>query len=107
MAIDLTSPVQPAFGAVTGAGTTCTQIRGLPGHVCKILASGAIRIFNGVEEGGAAPGASKRLELTADEAAQGYSITFGGRVSAGDYATVCISAASGTVDVRASSEPAR
>jgi len=107
MAIDLTSPVQPAFGAVTGAGTTCTQIQGLPGHLCKILASGAIHVYNGVIEGGAAPGASKRLELTADEAAKGYSVAFGGRVSAGDYATVCVSAASGTVTLRVSSEPTR
>jgi len=105
MAIDLTSPVQPAFGAVTGAGTTCTQIRGLPGHLCKILASGAIRVFNGIAEGGDTPGASNRLELTAEEAAKGYSVRFGGRISTGDYATVCVSAASGTVTVRASSEP--
>lgn len=105
MAIDLTGSPQPAFGTSASAGTTCTQIRGLPGYKCKIIADGAIYLFNGVEDTGTVAGATERIALSAAEAAQGYEVTFGGKVGAADYATVCVAAQATTVALRASSEP--
>lgn len=106
MALDLTGSPQPAYATDATAGTTCTQIRGIPGYRFKIIADGIIYVFNGVAEAGAAPAAGLRMELSAAEAAQGYEGVFGGKVGAADYATVCVAAAAGTVVLRASSEPA-
>jgi len=105
MAIDLTGDPQPAFGTAAAAGTTCTEIQGLPGYKCKIIADGAIYIFNGVGDGGTVPAAANRIALSAAEAAQGYEVTFGGKVGAAQHATVCVAAQASTVALRASSEP--
>ena len=104
MAIDLTGKIQPAFGTDATADTTCTQIRGNKGHTIKILADGIIYLFNGIDDGEAAPAAASLLELSAAEAAQGYVVTLGERLEDLGYATVCIAAKAGTVNLRVSSE---
>jgi hypothetical protein len=91
-------------------GTTCTQIRGDVGTTVTILASGAIYIFNDVAEGGDAPAAGLRLELSADEASQGIKLSVGRAVVGGRVArrnaggTICIAAKTGTVSVRVVAE---
>lgn len=105
MALDLTTDPQPAFAAVTGAGTTCTEIRGKPFSSVNIYATGAVYLFNGVAEGGAAPAATARAAKTAAQMSSGWPGTFGGPVAGQSYATICIAAQSGTVDITAETVP--
>lgn len=105
MAIDLTSDPQPAFGSESSVGTDCTQIRG-PAHTgVAIFATDAVYVFNGIDEGGAAPAATARKGYTSTQAASGIQLVFGGRVAGQDYATVCIAAQTGTVTVEAYTLP--
>lgn len=105
MALDLTGEPQPTFASQTGAGTTCTEIRGHPHTTVAIYATGAIYAFNGVAEGAAAPGATLRKAYTATQAAQGVLLTLGGSVAGQTYGTVCVAAQTGTVDLEAHSVP--
>ena len=69
MAIDLTTDPQPAFGSESSVGTDCTQIRG-PAHTgVAIFATDAVYVFNGIDEGGAAPAATARKGYTSTQAA--------------------------------------
>jgi hypothetical protein len=105
MAIDLTSDPQPAFGSESSVGTDCTQIRG-PAHTgLAIFATGAVYVFNGVAEGGAAPAATARKSFGSDQAGSGIQLVFGGAIAGASYATVCIAAQTGTVDVEAYTLP--
>ena len=103
-AIDLTSGPLPRFGTEASAGTTCTQIRAAPGLRVKVLADGACYVFNGVDQGSAAPAAALRWELSASEAAAGFDFIVGGAGPGVNYGTICIAAKTGTVSVRASAE---
>jgi len=100
----------PRFATDTGVGTTCTQIRAEAGVSVTILASGAIYLFNGVAEGGSVPAVTSRIELSADEAAQGIKIKVGrvyinGRMTRmGIGGTICVAAKTGTVTVRVIAE---
>lgn len=105
MALDLTTGPHPAFAAATGAGTTCTQVRGTPGHGVAIFATGAVYLFNGVDEGAAAAASTARKAYTAAQAASGIIHTFGGKVAGQSYATVCVAAQTGTVDLEAHDIP--
>ena len=105
MALDLTSSPQPAFAAVTGATTTCTQIRGNAHSGVAIYATGAVFVFNGVDDGGAAPSATSRKAYTSAQAAAGIQLMLGGKVAGSAYATVCVAAQTGTVDIEAHSIP--
>ena len=105
MAIDLTSDPQPAFGAETSVGTDCTQIRG-PAHTgLAIFATGAVHVYNGVDEGGTVAAATARKSFTSDQASSGIQLVLGGNIAGASYATVCISAQTGTVDVEAYTLP--
>ena len=105
MALDLTGSPQPAFAAATGAGVTCTQIRGHAHTAVAIYATGAIFVFNGVNEGDAAPIATLRKAYTSAQAAAGIQLVLGGKVQGATYATVCVAAQTGTVDLEAHSIP--
>ena len=106
MAIDLTGKTQPAFGTDATADTACTQIRCNPGHKCKIIADGAIYVFNGVDDTDPVASAADRIALSAAEAAQGYETIIGEPLGVGiNYGTVCVAAQASTVVLRASSEP--
>jgi hypothetical protein len=105
MAINITGDPQPAFGAETGVGTDCTQIRG-PAHTgVAIFATDAVYVYNGVAEGGTVAASTARKAYTSTQAASGIQLVFGGRVSGETYATICISAQTGTVDVEAYTLP--
>lgn len=105
MALDLTADPQPAFAAVTGAGTTCTEIRGIPHTSVNVYATGAVYLFNGVAEGAAAPAAALRAAKTADQMSSGWPGTFGGPIAGQTYATICIAAQASTVDITAETVP--
>ena len=106
MALDLTTDPQPAFAAVTGAGTTATQIRATPHTTIVIYATAAIYAFNGIEDGGTAPGATARKAFTATQAGGGMVFVVGGAGPGVTYGTICIAAQTGTVDIEAYSVPA-
>jgi hypothetical protein len=77
-----------------------------PAHTgVAIFATDAVYVFNGVDEGGAAPAATARKGYTSTQAASGIQLVFGGRVAGQDYATVCIAAQTGTVTVEAYTLP--
>ena len=105
MALDLTSGAQPAFAAVTGAGTTATQIRATPHTTVVIYASAAVYAFNGVADGGTAPGATLRKAFSATQASGGLVFVVGGPVAGASYGTVCVAAQTGTVDLEVYSIP--
>jgi hypothetical protein len=105
MALDLTSDPQPAFAAETGVGTDCTQIRGPAFTSVVVYATGAVYLFNGVAEGGTVAASTARKALTATQAAAGAVLVLGGPVAGQSYATVCIAAQTGTVDVEAYTVP--
>jgi hypothetical protein len=100
-AIDLTTTglTLPAYKGKTGAADTCTEIRAPAGHEIRIVATGAIFLFNEVADGAAAPAATARIALTADVAAAGYATRVGGPNQGTTYGTVCVAAQSGTVDL--------
>jgi hypothetical protein len=99
MAIDLTAAnvIRPTYKGVAAAGTTCTQIQAPPLHEIRIVASGAIYIFNNVADGGSAPDETGRIPITADVAAAGWTTRVGGADAGKSYGTVCVAAQSGTV----------
>ncbi len=100
MAIDITNTsILPAFRAVAAADTTCTQIRVPPHHRVRVFADAAIYLFNGVEDGGTAAGATLRKELTAAQASAGYETIAGGAGPGVAYATICVAAQTGTARV--------
>ena len=105
MALDLTTDPQPAFAAVTGAGTTATQIRAIPHSTVVLYASGAIFAFNGVADGGTAPGATARKAFSATQAGGGMVFVVGGAGPGTTYGTICVAAQTGTVDLEAYSVP--
>ena len=105
MALDLTSGAQPAFAAVTGAGTTATQIRATPHTTIVVYCSAAVFAFNGVADGGAAPAATLRKAFSATQASGGLVFVVGGPIAGERFGTVCIAAQSGTVDIEAYSIP--
>ena len=105
MALDVSTGDQPAFAAVTGAGTTATQIRATPHTTVVIYASAAIFAFNGVADGAAAPGATLRKAFTATQAGGGIVQVVGGPIAGASYGTVCVAAQTGTVDLEVQSIP--
>lgn len=105
MALDLTTDPQPAFAAVTGAGTTATQIRAIPHSTIVLYATAAIYAFNGVADGGTAPAATARKAFTATQAGGGMVFVVGGAGPGVTYGTVCVAAQTGTVDLEAYTVP--
>lgn len=105
MALDLTTDPQPAFAAVTGAGTTATQIRAIPHSTIVVYATAALYAFNGVADGAAAAGATARKAFSSTQAGGGMVFVVGGAGPGTTYGTICIAAQTGTVDIEAYSIP--
>tara|TARA_Y100000593_G_C4061550_1_gene214686 strand:- start:116 stop:454 length:339 start_codon:yes stop_codon:yes gene_type:complete len=106
MPIDVTAGPHPAFAASpTVADAVCTEIRASPFSKVMVFGSGAMLLFNGVAEGDAAPAATLRKSLTADQAAAGLLMSVGGAVAGHPYGTICVAGSGGTITVEVITVP--